>query len=441
MEGEMESMTSVIVLFIILALMILIGMPIGVSLGVATTTVMATMTNLQLTALPQKAFTGLDSFPLMAIPFFIIAGNLMKSGGIAKRLVNFFNELIGWLSGGLAMATTATCMFFAAISGSANATTSAVGSFMIPAMKDKGYDENFAAALSAAAGTIGVIIPPSVPFVVYAVIANVSIGEMFLAGVLPGVLIGLALIVMCYFQAKRNHWGGTGVKFSFKRLVRTFLDSFWAIMTPVIILGGIYGGFFTPTEAAVVGIVYSLIVGFFIYKELDMKQLIDAFRDTAHASGVILFTLGLALSFAYFLTMQQIPAKLGALISSVSSPVVILIIINIILLIIGCFIDNFSATAILAPIFVPIIKNFGMDPVQFGVIMTVNLAIGFITPPYGVNLFVASAISNLRVEGIIRRIWLMIGIMIACLLVITYWEPLTMGLVYNARNAAMAALG
>ena len=431
-------MTEVIILFVLLALLIVIGMPIGVALGVSTTVVLATMTKLNLNILPQNAFTALDSFPLMAIPFFIIAGNLMTSGGIAKRLVNFFNELIGWLTGGLGMAATATCMFFAAISGSANATTSAVGSFMVPAMKEKGYDENFAAALCAAAGTIGVIIPPSVPFVVYAVIANVSIGDMFIAGVLPGVLIGVVLMIMCFCVAKKNGYGGTGVKFSLKRTLKTFLDSIWAIMTPVIILGGIYGGIFTPTEAAVVGIVYSLFVGFFVYKELTIKDLIECFRATAHSSGVILFTLGLAMSFAYFLTMQQIPAKIGAALSAVSSPFVILIIINIILLIVGCFIDNFSAVAILAPVFGPIVKSFGMDPVHFGVMMTVNLAIGFVTPPYGVNLFVASAISNLRVEGIIRKIWLMIGLMILCLLAITYWEPLTMGLVYASRAAAVA---
>lgn len=433
-------MTEMIVLFILLAVLIIIGVPIGVSLGIATTVVVATMTNLSLSILPQNAFTALDSFPLMAIPFFIIAGNLMKSGGIAKRLVDTFNEMIGWITGGLAMATTATCMFFAAISGSANATTSAVGSFMIPAMKERGYDENFAAALSAAAGTIGVIIPPSVPFVVYAVIANVSIGDMFMGGILPGVFIGAALMVMCFFVAKINHYGGTGTKFSLPRLLRTLMDSIWAILTPVIILGGIYGGIFTPTEAAVVAIVYSLFVGTVIYKELTFKDLIECFRETAHSSGVILFTLGLAMSFAYFLTMQQIPAKMGAALSVISSPIVTLLIINVILLVVGCFIDNFSAVAILAPIFVPIVKEFGMDPVHFGIIMTVNLAIGFVTPPYGVNLFVASAITNLRVEGIIRKIWLMIGVMLFCLLVITFWEPLSMGLVYASREARAAAV-
>ena len=433
-------MTEVLCLFGLLALLIVIGMPIGLSLGISTTVILATMTKISLNILPQNAFTSLDSFPLMAIPFFIIAGNLMTSGGIAKRLVNTFNELLGWCSGGLAMAATATCMFFAAISGSANATTSAVGSFMVPAMKEKKYDENFAAALCAAAGTIGVIIPPSVPFVVYAVIANCSIGDMFIAGVIPGLLIGFVLMGMCYVVAKKNGYGGTGVKFSLKRLLKTLGDSIWAIMTPVIILGGIYGGIFTPTEAAVVGIVYSLIVGFFIYKELTLSQLIDCFRQTAHSSGVILFTLGLAMSFAYFLTMQQIPAKIGAALGAVSSPVVILLIMNIVMLIVGCFIDNFSAVAILGPVFVPIAKGFGMDPVQLGVIMTVNFAIGFITPPYGVNLFVASAISGLRVEGIIKKIWLMIGLMILCLMAITYFEPLTMGLVYASREAAAAAL-
>lgn len=419
----------------------MIGMPIGISLGVATTTVLLTMTSLNTRLLPQLAFTALDSFPLMAIPFFIIAGNLMRSGGIAKRLVDVFNSLLGFICGGLAMATTATCMFFAAISGSANATTSAVGSFMIPAMKKKGYDENFAAALSAAAGALGVIIPPSVPFVVYGVIANVSIADLFLAGVLPGIFIGLVLIVMCYFTARKNNWGGTGEKFSLKKVAVTIKDAFWAIMTPVIILGGIYGGIFTPTEAAVVGIVYSLVVGFFIYKELTIEGLVDCLKETGHVSGVILFTLGLANSFAYFLAMQQIPAKIGGWLTSMTdSFIVTMLIINIILLIVGCFIDNFSATAILAPIMVPIVKSYGMDPVHFGIVMTVNLAIGFISPPYGVNLFVASAISSLPVEGIIKKVVPMVGLMVLALLVITFWEPLSMGLVYMSREAQAAAL-
>lgn len=426
---------DVAVLFIILAILISLGMPIGISLGVATMTVLMTMTDLSMRILPQNAFTALDSFPLLAIPFFIIAGNLMRTGGIAKRLTDVFNALLGSITGGLAMATTAACMFFAAISGSANATTSAIGSFMVPEMKKKDYDENFAAALSAAAGSLGVIIPPSVPFVVYGVIANVSIADMFIAGVLPGAFIGLMLILMCYFTSKKYGYGGSGERFSFKVLFKSIIDAFWAIMTPVIILGGIYGGIFTPTEAAVVGIVYSLVVGFFIYRELKVKDVIDCLRETGHVSGVILFTLGLAKSFAYFLAMQQIPARIGVVLTSVTgSFFVTMIIINLILLVVGCFIDNFSATAILAPILLPIVKSYGMDPIHFGIVMTVNLAIGFITPPYGVNLFVASAISSLPVEGIIRKIYTMIAVMIAALMVITYWEPLTMALVYLMRK-------
>ena len=420
-------MTEVIVLFLLLAVLIVIGMPIGVSLGVATTVVLASMTKLSLNILPQNAFTALDSFPLMAIPFFIIAGNLMKSGGIAKRLVDFFNELIGWVAGGLGMATTATCMFFAAISGSANATTSAVGSFMIPAMKEKHYDENFAAALCAAAGTIGVIIPPSVPFVVYAVIANVSIGDMFLAGILPGVLIGAVLMIMCFFVAKINHYGGSGMKFSPRRLLRTFLDSFWAVLTPVIILGGIYGGYVTPTEAACVSVFYALIVCLFIYRTISIKDVPQLLKDAIASYAPICVLIGLATGFSRILVLLRAADVIQAVLTSViHNGTMLLIFLNILLLILGMFMDVGAAVVILAPILLPIAKGFGIDGIHLGIVMVTNLAVGFVTPPFGMNLFVAAPLGDTNVATLGKRALPFIGCFIIALLMITFIPPISL---------------
>ena len=419
---------NILLLFGILFICVSLSLPIGASLGLATVVTLGLTSNIPTVMVNQNAFAGLDSFPLMAIPFFMLAGNLMAVGGIAKRIVNVCDLLVGKVTGGVGMATIAASMFFAAISGSGPATVSAMGTIMLPEMEKRGYDKGFATGLTATAGTIGVIIPPSIPFVIYGVVASASIGELFIAGVIPGILIGMALMIVCYYLSTKKGYKGsahTDLKFW-----PVFRDSIWALITPVIILGGIYGGVFTPTEAAVVGIVYSLVVGAFVYKELTWKTFVVALRSTADLNGLTGFAIGFSMAFASYLAMEQIPVKAAAFLTTfVSNDVILICLILVILLIVGLFVDNISSCLILTPVFLPIVKNMGMDPVQFGVVMTTALAIGFVTPPYGANLFVASAISGLSIERIARSAIPFLLAMVVCLLLITFIPSLTMGLV------------
>ena len=380
----------ILLLIISLAVFVSISLPIGISLGLSTVIALIFMTDIDTVMVAQTAFASLDSFTLMAIPFFMLAGNFMRYGGISKRLLDLADHIIGFVTGGLGAVTTLTCMFFAAISGSGPATVSAIGSFMMPAMKEKGYDPGYSAALTAAAGTIGVVIPPSIPFVIYGVVTGTSIGSLFLAGIIPGILMGLALMVTNYRTAKKNGWLGSGQRPKLRSVGKATKNAFWALMSPVIILGGIYGGIFTPTEAAAVSCVYTFVIGKFVYKELDMKKLMDCLKDTVLLAGATSFMIGLSSGFAFLLTMKQVPNTVAEALLSVSdNKIVILLIINVFLLIIGCFIDNISSCTILAPILLPVVVALGVDPIHFGIIMTMNLAIGFITPPYGANLFIA----------------------------------------------------
>ena len=417
-------------LFGVIIFCLTIGVPIGISIGAATAITMIATTKIPLVVIAQNAFTALDSFPMLAIPLFILSGNLMSYGGISRRLVGLANALVGFVSGGLAIVTVVACMFFSAISGSAVATVSAIGSFMIPEMAKKKYDAGFAAALNASAGSLGVIIPPSISFVVYGVMTGVSIGELFTAGIIPGILLGGSMMGISYWTAIKKGYPKEERR-PRREVVAIFKDAFWAVMVPVIILGGIYGGIFTPTEAAAVAGVYSLFVGKFIYKELDAKNLYGAFKDAVLVNGAVTFMIGLSMAFARYLTMAGIPRFLTtSLLSVTDSAVVTLLIINVVLLIVGCFIDNISAAIILTPILLPVVQSFGIDPVHFGVIITVALAIGFITPPYGPNLFVASAISGVSLEPIIRHIWIFIIVLTIVLFFITYIPGISMGLVH-----------
>ena len=384
---------KILVLFGTMFLLMMIGSPIAVALGVATMVTMTATTNISLTTMSTACLSGLDSFPLMAIPFFMLAGNLMKSGGISRRILDFADAVVGWVTGSVGMVTVVASMFFAALSGSSPATVTAIGGITIPEMKEEGYDPAYATAITAAAGTIGVIIPPSIPFVIYGVAAQCSISDLFLAGIIPGILIGVVLMIVNYVTAKKCGFGHTK-KFHAGHLLRTLGDSIWALLVPVIILGGIYGGIFTPTESAVAAIIYSIFVGVFIYHELDLKSILEAFKETALINGQTTFLVGISMAFARFLTMSQVPGTLAKGILGISNPIAILLVINLFLLVVGCFIDNISSTVILTPILLPIVAGIGMSPIQFGIVMTVNLAIGFITPPYGCNLFFASAISN-----------------------------------------------
>lgn len=416
---------KILILFGTMFILMMIGSPIAVSLGAATIVTMVATTSIGTTTIATACFSGLDSFPLLAIPFFILAGNLMKSGGISRRLLDFADALVGHFTGSVGMVTVVASMFFAALSGSSPATVTSIGSITIPEMKEKGYDADYATALTAAAGTIGVIIPPSIPFVIYGVTSGASIADLFLAGVIPGIMIGLVLMAVNYATVKK-HGYDRKKEFHMGTLLGAFKDAVWALLVPVIILGGIYGGIFTPTESAVVGIIYSLLIGTFVYKELDAKKIYEAIRETVLVNGQTTFLVGISMAFARFLTMSQVPSTIAGTIIGIDNRILVLLVINLFLLIVGCFIDNISSTVILTPILLPIVTGFGMDPVQFGIVMTVNLAIGFITPPYGCNLFFASAIAKVPIDRIAARILPMILALIAVLMLLTFIPALSL---------------
>ena len=423
---------TIALLFGTLFICLFIGVPIAIALGVSALTAIYFGTTLPLSIITQKAFTSLDSFPLLAIPFFMLAGILMGKGGVSKRLLAFASALVGWMTGGLSMVTIVACMFFAAISGSGPATVAAIGGFMIPAMIARNYDGGFASAVSASAGSIGVIIPPSIPFVLYGVIGGVSVGSMFLAGIIPGLIIGSGLLLTAYIISKIRGYKpepGEATSIVFKDVLKTFWDAKWALLIPVIILGGIYGGIFSPTEAAVVAVVYAIIIGKFVYKELSWKGLYESFREAIVINATTMIIIGLSVSFAYFMTIEQIPGEISDYLTALSSnPLVILLAINLLLLVVGMFIDTISALVVLTPILLPIVVTVGVDPVHFGVILVANLAIGFVTPPLGVNLFVASSVGGVRFERIAYAVLPFLLSMIVCLLIITFIPALSLWL-------------
>ena len=427
---------DIAVLFGTFILLVVLTVPIGYAIGMATLVTLVFFSNTPLVLITQNAITGVDSFPLMAIPFFMLAGNLMSSGGVARRIVNFCDTLLGWITGGLGIVTTLACMIFAAISGSAVATTSAIGGFMIPEMTKRGYDKAFSASLAGAAGTIGVIIPPSIPFVIYAVVVGESISDLFIAGVLPGILMGIALMVVCVIVSKKEGYQKASKMPSLKDVWHSFTDAFWALLTPVIILGGIYSGIFTPTESAVVAVVYCVIVSVFVYHEFNLKDVYASLYDSVNVNGMTTFMVGFSMAFAAYLTMERIPDRIAeAILSLTDSKILLLLLINLLLLGVGCLIDNIPATIILAPILLPIVEQFGMDPITFGIMLTMNLAIGFVTPPYGIDLFVASAISKEPMSRMIKPTLRFILALLVVLMLVTFCEPLTMG-VFNLVKGA-----
>lgn len=415
---------TIAVLFGTLFILIFLSVPIGIAIGVSTIlTIYLAVDNINVGTIAQKAFTALDSFPLMAIPFFILAGVLMGKGGVSKRLLDFASSLVGFMTGGLAMVTILACMFFAAISGSGPATVAAIGSFMIPAMQEKKYGGGFASALTATAGSTGVIIPPSIPFVLLGVTGGLSISELFLAGILPGILIGILLMIASFIviKMKKIEVEESEKKIELKKVWTTFYKAIWAMLTPVIVLGGIYSGIFTPTEAAAVAIVYALFVGIFIYRELRWKEIYESLVETIRITGATLYMVGLSIAFAYLLTIERIPAKIADMIlASSDNPIIVILLIILFLLIVGAFIDTIAAIVILTPILLPVATQIGMDPIHFGVVMVTSLAIGFITPPVGVNLFVASAVGKVPFDKIVRASLPLFITMVIALLIISF---------------------
>lgn len=375
-----------IVLFGTLIIALILNMPVGIAIGLSSLCAVFADGRLSSLYIVQQLVTSADSFPLMAIPLFILAGELMGAGGVSKRLLNVCNVFLGRFTGGLATVTVVLCMFFAAVSGSGPATVAAIGSMVIPTMLQKGYSKSFTLALIATAGSIGVIIPPSIPMVVYGVSTSTSISSMFMAGFLPGLMIGGSLILVSYIYCKKHGWKGDDYKYSAKEKLAAIWDAKWALINPVIILGGIYAGIFTPTEAAAVAAVYAFICGVFIYKELDIKQLFGTLGNACNTTGTTMVIIGCATAFTKILTIEKIPdAITNGILNFSDNMIVILLLINLLLLVVGCFMDTTPAMMVLSPILLPIALQFGIDPIHFGLIMVVNLAIGFITSPPQIN--------------------------------------------------------
>lgn len=414
-------MISMIILFGVFFLALILGVPIVFSLSLAALALLWQMDMFVPELVVQRMFDGIDSFPMMAIPFFMLAGALMDTGGISIRLVRFSNVLVGWISGGLAHVAVMASIFFAGISGSAVADTTAIGSTLIPIMTRRKFDPDFSASVVAAAGVIGPIIPPSIPMVLYGVIAGQSIGQLFLAGIIPGLMMGIGLMVMIFFFAKKRGYPCEKVDLSFSTLMRTTIEASGALVMPIIIVGGILGGVFTATEAAVVAVVYAFVIGKFVYRELTWKGLPEIIFRAGLSTGMILIIVGVANLIGFILAAEQIPLALSQWFQATfSSQAVVLLIINIALLVVGCFIDGGSAMIIFAPVLLPVVKQFGIDPVFFGVLMTVNLMIGTITPPVGLSLYIAGGIAKISLEKISRAIAPFLLLEVAVLLLITY---------------------
>ena len=420
---------AALMVFIVFLIAIAVSVPIGVAMCLGTLFPQYFMNaGAPVDQLINFTLSGADSTPILAVPLFILGGVIMAEGGISRRLFNFFSYFVGNIPGGVPCAAILTCLFYGAISGSGPATTAAVGSMCIPFMVEMGYEKRWSAGLIAVAGGLGVIIPPSIPFVLYSLATGVSTGDLFLAGVIPGILIGVSLCLYTTFYCKKHKYiNKDALPFSWGNVGRTLKDGVWALLVPVIILGGIYGGIFTPTEAAAVAVAYGLVVGLFVYRDLKLKDLYRIFANAALTTATILIILGTATTFGRILTLERVPMLIADFFESATdSRVVLLMLINILLLFVGCFMDTNAAIIILAPIFLPIVEAMDVDPIHFGIIMVVNLAIGFVTPPLGVNLFVACNVANAKLEEICKGIFPIVGVMILDLLLITYIEPLSM---------------
>ena len=415
------------ILFVLLAILLIVNVPVGIALGISTMGALIYSGTLSLASIPQALVTSCDSFPILAIPLFILSGDLMGAGGVSSRILNVCNVFFGRITGGIAIVTVLVCMFFAAVSGSGPATVAAVGTMVVPTMLKLGYDKPFVLALVATAGSIGVIIPPSIPMVIFGVSTGASVTSLFMGGFIPGILIGVSLIVYCYIHCKRRGFTGTADPFTKKAALEALWDAKWALINPIIILGGIYAGIFTPTEAAAVAAVYAFICGAFLHRELTFAKFIKAISTSCSTTATTMVILGCATAFSKVITLEQIPTMVANGLMAISSnKIVILLLINLLLLIVGCFMDTTPAILILAPILMPVAASIGVDPIHFGLIMVTNLAIGFITPPLGINLFVASRIADSPMEVILKGIMPFIAVMLLCLMLITFIPEIVM---------------
>ncbi|MFQ3619307.1 MAG: TRAP transporter large permease [Spirochaetales bacterium] len=423
------------ILFGSFAILLVLNIPIAISLGMAgiIALVFGDMPTPPL-LIAQRMFTSLDSFPFMAIPFFMLAGGIMEQGGMSRRLVNFAQAIVGSLKGGLGIITVVSCAFFAALSGSNPATVAAIGSIMIPAMIQAGYPLSFAAALAAAGGTLGVVIPPSIPMVTYGVVTNTSIGDMFIGGIIPGLLLASSLVGIVVWKAHTLNLP-RGEKSSLSKLWNAGKDALLALFMPVIILGGIYGGIFTPTEAAAVAVVYAFIVGVFIFREINSERIIQIILKAAVNTAVVFFVIATSSSFSWLLTSLQVPAKVAAAMLEVSkNPFVIILFLNVVLLFLGSILETQAIILLVTPIIFPLAQQLGIHPIVLGIIMVVNTSIGMITPPMAVNLFVACSLTGLTIEKISRSIMVFLAVEIGVLLIVSNLPIFSLGLLQILRG-------
>ena len=423
-------------LFILFVIFLIIAIPVGITLGI--TAVLPHIFDPSFTVgakyLIRAMFGGLDSFPLLAVPMFVLSGIIMAKGGISRKIFEIFAYFFGRLTAGMPCAVIVTCLFYGAISGSAPATVAAVGSMTIPILIGLGYDKTFSTSVVAVAGPHGVKIPPSIPFIMYGLASGASVSDLFLAGIIPGLVIALLLMGYAIYYCRKNGEDKVRIQAEIGQLHekgfgKVFRESFWAILSPVIVLGCIYSGITSPTEAAVISVFYALIVSLFIYKEIKVSDLWGILVEAIKTFTPILFILAASTAFSRVLTLMQVPQTVSSFIlGNFSSKVVILLVINIFLLIVGMVMDTTPAILILTPILLPIAQGIGMDPIQFGVIMVVNLAIGFVTPPIGVNLFVASALTDVPVMEIAKKALPMIGLFMVALLLFTFVPAFSLAL-------------
>jgi C4-dicarboxylate transporter, DctM subunit len=410
------STTILITMLVLFAL----SVPIAVSIGLASVVGIAGFTNLPLLLVAQQLFVSLDRYPLAAIPFFILAGNLMEVGGISGRLVDFAKSIVGGVQGGLACTCVLTCMIFAAVSGSSVATTFAIGAILIPAMVRHGYPAPFAAALQATSAELGVIIPPSIPMILYAVSAEVSIGELFIAGIGPGILIAAALTLFVYVWCRIKGLGKNDREGQL-RFAAALKRSALALLMPVVIIGGIYGGVFTPTEASVVAVFYALVVGMVVYREIRFADLGPILRKSVISSAIIMFIIANAGLFSFLINRAGVPVAVGEwLVQTIATGAGFLLAVNIFLFVLGMFVETSAAIIVLAPILAPVASHFGIDPIHFGLIMVVNLAMGMITPPFGVNLFAACQVARIPLDQIVAPLLPFVLVILTCLMIVTY---------------------
>ncbi len=415
------------ILILSLLFLFAINTPIAIAIGVASVLGILIQGSFPLMMVVQRMFGGTDSFHLMAVPLFMFAGVIMETGGISRRIIDFANALVGWLPGGLAAVTIVSAMFFAGISGSAAADAAAVGAILIPAMKKSGYESDFAAAVQASGGSIGVIIPPSIPMIIFGFLTGASIGQLFAAGILPGILIGVSLIGVATFISSKKGYAAT-TRFSIYEVWHTFRRAILALGAPVIILGGILFGIFTATESAAVAVIYALIVGMAVYRKIRVRDLPRIFTEGAIISSVVMFIIATASVFSWIAAIEDIPARLaGTLLGVTDNPVILLLLINFVLLIAGTFVETTAALILLVPMITAMLPSLGgITMVQLGVIIVTNLAIGMLTPPMGICLIVSCSISNDTIAAVSRRILPFLAILIIDLLVITFFSPLTM---------------